>query len=130
MAFSRSERLRKKSFSLRGQKKMMDNLNKLVNELGPDSYGGAMGRMVRSVQTTAMDLTPVDTGYLRSTARGKVVKADSQGAEGVVYYTAPYAAPVHKRTPYLARAVATEAPVMAEKLGHSLRINMFNKDMA
>jgi hypothetical protein len=139
---SRKERLKRLPFSLEGQREMMVNIAKLAFELGPETYEGALLHMMQRVQFAAMNNTPVDTGYLKSTARSEVKERGPQGAKGEVSYHAPYAVAVHERTvlqgqtyqgtgtKYLKRAIDSEKPSMESQLGLEIRDRMFSKDMA
>ena len=121
------------SLSIKGQKKMTQNLIKLAEQLGPKSYASAVTNLLLKVQVKAMEYTPVDTGYLKASARSKLVTSTDKGAAGVVYYFAPYATIVHdksSRPGFLRDAVVEESMVMAEELGLSLNKTMFSKDMA
>ena len=110
---------------------MIANLWKIGNVLGPKTYIGALINILLKVQFSAMRMTPVDTGYLQSSARSELLNVNKNGAVGIVHYLAPYASKVHKEGyPFLLKAVEHEAPDFAERLGAELKGTMFKKDMA
>lgn len=131
---SRSSRSRKAKISVKGLDAMDRNLKKLAGEIGPKSYGSSLIPILRKVQASAMEKAPVDTGYLKASARAKLLAANERGALGAVYFFAPYATEVHDdhktKSGFLTKAMLEEANKYAKDLGVQLVNRMFSKGMS
>ena len=125
------------SVKLKGADQLKSNLEKLANQSALN-YRKALHVFLLSVWANAVSRTPKKSGFLRGSSGAKVTKANSVGAEGVVYYTANYAKFVHAgvrngiplkfkvgEAKFLEKAIKELAPVMAQALGISLKGSMF-----
>jgi len=91
---SDSAALKSKKVRITGVEDIIKNLRQL-NRRYPERMQKAMTQIVTAVQNTSMRYTPVDTGNLRGSHRGKVEKVFGR-VRGVVYLLASYALFVHE----------------------------------
>lgn len=123
-----------------GFKKMNSNINTLKNKIGPSSFRKSIIKSMLRVEADSMRRTPVDTGNLRSSAAGNatITSSSSNGASGIVYYTANYAIYVHERTElrhnvgeakFLQNAVAKEQQTFSKNIKVSIYSDVFKDNM-
>ena len=83
--------------AVRGVKEMTRNL-KRASKVYRKLAGKGLASEGERLRALAVDLTPVQTGFLRGSAFVNDPKESGSGAKVTVGYTAPYATSVHERT--------------------------------
>jgi len=81
-----------------GQHKIRIKLNKITSKDLPKAYSSAMTAITLMVKGESQKRTPVDTGYLKSSAYSNIIGVNKLGVKGIVGYIAKYAIYVHEHT--------------------------------
>lgn len=84
--------------SVTGINRLRAKLNRIDTRDLPKAYGSAMTAVTLEVKGNSQKRTPVDTGYLKSSAYSNLVKVNEYGVVGTVGYSANYAIYVHEHT--------------------------------
>jgi hypothetical protein len=100
----------------------------------PKVYSAAITDVALRTRGRSQELTPIDTGFLRSSATSGTIKFSEDGALGYVGYSASYAPVVHESTwiphkaptmsKFLETASAEIEPMMLEIIEYYLE-NLF-----
>jgi len=81
---------------LLGVETFFTNINILTRIKMPNLYRSFMEEIMIMVLRDSLARTPVDTGFLRASARKVVKYSGENGAFGEISYNAPYSVPVHE----------------------------------
>jgi len=83
---------------LLGTKKFKANLDMISKVNFPILYKSALKDVSDLTLEDSLDMTPLDTGFLRSSASAEILEVSPSGGSAEVGYTAPYSIPVHEIT--------------------------------
>ena len=79
-----------------GVENFFSNINVLTKIKLPNLYRSFMEEVMIMVLRKSLINTPIDTGFLRASARKVVRSSGEKGAFGEISYNAPYSIPVHE----------------------------------
>jgi len=112
------------SIKIDGVKEVLDGLNKAAIKY-PEATGAALFEEGEAIKAASIQLVPVDTGRLRSTAYTSPPREGSHGPEVKVSYGTKYAVPVHERMEShhtVGQAKYLEQPATAAMAGFAGRL--------
>jgi len=88
----------KVAFKVVGVEELVSGLKRLSTREAKMAFKGAAREIAIDIQRTAQQRTPVETGFLRQSARNQVLVATNRYANAMIYYLAKYAIYVHEHT--------------------------------
>jgi hypothetical protein len=115
---------------LLGTKQFRANLETISKVDFPGLYKRVLDETSDLTLRDSIDMTPIDTGFLRSTAVARVNEVSARGGSAEVSYSAPYSIPVHEvltshhpigSAKFLERALMFMMPLFPKMLGNAIK---------